>query len=57
MKNYIKINTTIESGVKMSNNNEGKKINSTTFKSLVGYLRYLTCTRMNILFRVGLMSS
>jgi hypothetical protein len=40
----------------MSKNDEGEKINSTTFKSLVGSLRYLSCTRLNILYGVGLMS-
>jgi len=40
----------------MSNNNEGEKINSITFKSLVESLRYLTCTRPNIIFGVGLVS-
>jgi hypothetical protein len=43
-------------GVKMSKNDERKKINSTTFKSLVGSLRYFTCTHPDIVFGVGLMS-
>ena len=53
MKNCIKVNTPIEYGVKMSKNNEEDKINSTTFKNLVGSLRYLTCIIPYILFRVG----
>jgi len=56
IENYAKVNAPIEYGVKMSNNNEGEKINSTTFKSLVGILRYLINTHSNILFRVGLIS-
>ena len=56
MKNCAKVNTPIEFGMNMSNNNEGEKINSTTFKSLVGSLKYLTCTHPNILFGVGLVS-
>jgi hypothetical protein len=40
----------------MSKNDEGDKINSTTFKSLVESLRYLTCTHSDILFGVGLVS-
>jgi hypothetical protein len=56
IENYVKVNTPVEYGVKMSNNNEGEKINSTTFKSLVGILRYLTYTHSNILFGVGLIS-
>jgi len=50
------MNTLVECGVKMSKNDEGKMINSTTFKSLVGSLRYLTCTHPHILFRVWLVS-
>jgi len=46
------VNTLIECGVKMSKNDKGEKINSTTFKSLVRSLRNLTCTRPNILFGV-----
>jgi hypothetical protein len=51
-----RVNTLVECGVKMSNNNEGEKINSITLKSLVESLRYLTCTRPNIIFGVGLVS-
>jgi hypothetical protein len=40
----------------MLKNDEGEKINSTTFKSLVGSLRYMTCTRPNILYEVGLVT-
>ena len=40
-----KVNTSVECGVKMSKNDERKKINSITFKKLVRSLRYLTCTR------------
>jgi hypothetical protein len=57
MENCTKINTSIECGVKMSSNDEGEKINSTTLiKSLVESLRYLTCIRLDIFFRVELMS-
>jgi hypothetical protein len=40
----------------MSKNDEEVKINSTTFKSLVGSLRYLTYTCPGILFEVGLVN-
>ena len=40
----------------MLKNDEWEKINSTTFKSLVRNLRYLTCSRPNILFGVRLVS-
>jgi len=44
MENCVKVNTLVECGVKMSKNDEGGGINSTTFRSLVRSLRYLTCT-------------
>ena len=53
MEDCAKVNTRVECEVKMSKNDEGERINSTTFKSLVGLLRYLTCTHLDILFRVG----
>ncbi|KAH9672047.1 hypothetical protein KPL70_017573 [Citrus sinensis] len=46
----------MESGVKLSKHNEGEDIDPTFFKSLVGSLRYLTCTRPDILYAVGLVS-
>jgi hypothetical protein len=56
MEDCIRVNTPVECGVKMSKNDEGEKISSITFKSLVGSLRYLTYTRVDILFGVGLVS-
>jgi hypothetical protein len=57
MEDCEKLNTSVECGVKMSKNDKKVKINSTIFKSLVGSLRYLTCTRPDIIiFRVGLMN-
>ena len=50
IQNCTKVNTPVEYGVKMSNNNEGEKIKSTIFKSLVGILRYLTYIYSNIFF-------
>ncbi|KAL0448574.1 UNVERIFIED_CONTAM: Retrovirus-related Pol polyprotein from transposon RE1 [Sesamum latifolium] len=50
------VNTPIEYGVKLSKDDGARKVDSTTFQSLVGSLRYLTCTRPNILFAVGLVS-
>ena len=40
MEDCAKVNTLVECGVKMSKNDEGGTINSTTFKNLVGSLRY-----------------
>ena len=56
MKNCAKINTLVECGIQMLKNNKGETMNSTIFKSLVGSLRYLTCTCTNILFVVRLIS-
>ncbi|KAH9726094.1 hypothetical protein KPL70_008130 [Citrus sinensis] len=50
------ISTPVECGVKLSKYDEGEDIDPTIFKSLVGSLRYLTCTRPYILYAVGLVS-
>jgi len=56
MEDYAKVNTLVKCGVKLSRNDEGENIISTTFKSLVGSLRYLTRTHPDIRFRVELVS-
>ncbi|GJV48739.1 retrovirus-related pol polyprotein from transposon TNT 1-94 [Tanacetum coccineum] len=48
------IDTPLEHKAKPSKHDREKKVDSTLFKSLVGSLRYLTCTRPDILFAVGL---
>ena len=50
------ISTLVECRVKLSKHDEGESIDPTFFKSLVGSLRYLTCTRPDILYAVGLVS-
>jgi len=50
------VNTPMESGMKLSKFEDGEKENPTLFKSLVGSLRYLTCTRPDILYAVGVVS-
>ncbi|KAK2973040.1 hypothetical protein RJ640_021799 [Escallonia rubra] len=50
------VNTPVECGVKLSKKDVGEKVDPTFLKSLVGSLRYLTCTRPDILFGVGLIS-
>ncbi|KAL5568431.1 hypothetical protein UlMin_025006 [Ulmus minor] len=56
MENCKPIRTPTEYGIKMSKHEEGKRVDPTFFKSLVGSLRYLTCTRPDILHAVGLVS-
>ncbi|KAL4364247.1 hypothetical protein GQ457_04G014290 [Hibiscus cannabinus] len=51
------VDTPMESGVKLSKFSNGIKEDPTLFKSLVGSLRYLTCTRPDILFAVGVITS
>lgn len=50
------VNTPIECGIKLSKHDDSDKVDSTLFRSLVGNLRYLTSTRPDILFGVGLVS-
>ena len=50
------ISTPAEPGVKLSSSSVKKPVNSTMFKSLVGSLRYLTFTRPDIMYAVGLVS-
>ncbi|KAH9782617.1 hypothetical protein KPL71_008982 [Citrus sinensis] len=56
MNNCKPISTPVECGVKLSKHDEGENIYPTFFKSLVGSLRYLTCTRPDILYAIGLVS-
>ncbi|KAH9751570.1 hypothetical protein KPL71_014344 [Citrus sinensis] len=50
------ISTPVECGVRLSKLDEGEDIDPTFFKILVGSLRYLTCTRPDIVYAVGLVS-
>jgi hypothetical protein len=50
------VNTPVATGLKLSKEGEGKSVDSTMYKSLVGSLRYLTMTRPDILYGVGLVS-
>jgi hypothetical protein len=54
IEDCAKVNTLVKYGVKLLKNDEGEKVNSTTFKSLIGSLRYLACIRPNICFRIEL---
>ncbi|KAM1556532.1 hypothetical protein TB2_040114 [Malus domestica] len=50
------ISTPVECGVKLTKHDQGESVDPTFFKSLVGSLHYLTCTRPDILYVVGLIS-
>ncbi|KAL0405883.1 UNVERIFIED_CONTAM: Retrovirus-related Pol polyprotein from transposon TNT 1-94 [Sesamum latifolium] len=50
------VNTPMETNLNLSKFEDEEKVNQTLFKSLVGSLRYLTCSRPDILFAVGVIS-
>ncbi|KAE8683109.1 hypothetical protein F3Y22_tig00111215pilonHSYRG00067 [Hibiscus syriacus] len=56
MENCKPISTPAEYGIKMTKHEEGESVDPTFFKSLIRSLRYLTCTRPDILHAVGLVS-
>ncbi|KAI9165514.1 hypothetical protein LWI28_015473 [Acer negundo] len=49
------VTTPVETGLELRKNERGD-VDPTYFKSLVGSLRYLTCTRPDVLYGVGLVS-
>ncbi|GKD67978.1 retrovirus-related pol polyprotein from transposon TNT 1-94 [Tanacetum coccineum] len=53
---YNPISTPMEPGIKLCKFSGGKKVNASMYRSLVGSLRYLTCTRPDISFSVGIVS-
>ncbi|CAL2260415.1 unnamed protein product [Prunus armeniaca] len=56
MENANPVSTPCVIGLKLSKDGEGKLVNSTMFRSLVGNLMYLTATRPDIMFSVSLVS-
>ncbi|KAK2395153.1 hypothetical protein QL285_056912 [Trifolium repens] len=56
MDGCMPISISIECGLKLSKCDRAEMVDATDFKSLVGSLQYLTCTRPNILYATGLIS-
>ena len=50
------VSTPVESGTKLSRYSENEEVDASVYRSLVGCLRYLTCTRPDIAYGVGLVS-
>jgi len=48
------VKTPIETGIKLTKEGDGRTVDATYFKHIVGSLRYLTCTRPDICYVVGL---
>ena len=56
MENSKPISTPVKEELKLKKDSDEKIIDSTYYKSLIGSLRYLTATRPDIVFGVGLLS-
>lgn len=56
MENCHSVSTPVECGTKLSRFDDARKVDQTLFRKLVGNLRYLTCSRPDILYGVGLIS-
>ena len=56
MENSNPMTTPMEPRLKLSKKDEGEAVDESLYRSLVGSLRYLTCTRPDIAFAVGKIS-
>ena len=56
MENSKQISSSIEEKLKLIREDKGRAIDSIYYSSLIGSMRYLTATRSDIVFGVGLLS-
>jgi hypothetical protein len=56
MENCNPVGTPTEPGLKLSNDLDGERVDSTYFKQIVGLLMYLTATRPDIMYAVCLIN-
>jgi hypothetical protein len=56
MDNCNPVATPMELGVKLSKFEGGEAVEANKYRSMIGSLRYLTCTRPDIAFSVGVTS-
>jgi hypothetical protein len=56
MESCNSMSTLVETSIKLSKEGDGRVIEPTLYKSLVGSLMYLTITRPDIVYGVGLVS-
>ena len=56
MKNCNPVSTPMEPGTKLSKYDEGERVDANRYRSLVGSLCYLTCTRPDLSLSVGIIS-
>jgi len=54
MKDCQLVDTRVECGIKLTKEGETAQVNPRYYKSIVGFLRYLTCIMLDILFEYGL---
>ncbi|XP_061343382.1 uncharacterized mitochondrial protein AtMg00810-like [Gastrolobium bilobum] len=56
MADCNQVSTPIEMGAKLSKFDGGERVDARKYRSFVGSLRYLTCTRPDLLLSVGIVS-